>query len=106
MGASGAISAAAHVCTPLFSAMTACALNGDRVGAIELATALLPVVTIGFSEPNPAAWKGVLARQGRIATGALRRPMPSATDSTVERLASAVEDTLRIRLGNGTDGCP
>jgi 4-hydroxy-tetrahydrodipicolinate synthase len=106
MGASGAIAAAAHVCTPLFSAMTACALSGDRKGAIELATALLPVVTIGFSEPNPAAWKGVLARQCRIATGNLRRPMPSATESTVDRLALAVEHALRLQLGRGTDGCP
>ncbi len=106
MGASGAIAAAAHVCTPLFSAMTACALNGDRERAIELATALLPVVTIGFSEPNPAAWKGVLARQCRIATGALRRPMSSASDSTVERLALAVEHVLHLQLGHDADGRP
>jgi 4-hydroxy-tetrahydrodipicolinate synthase len=104
MGASGAIAAAAHVCTPLFAAMTACALSGDRERAIEFATALLPVVTIGFSEPNPAVWKGVLARQGRIATGDLRRPMTSASGPTVDRLASAVGHVLRLQLGHRTDG--
>ena len=64
MGGAGAIAAAAHMCTPLFAEMTASALDGDHVRARDLAATLLPIVTIGFSEPNPAVWKGALARQG------------------------------------------
>jgi len=96
MGGAGAIAAAAHICTPLFVEMTARALAGDHARAGELAAALLPTVTIGFSEPNPAVWKGTLARQQQIATDALRRPMTSASSATVDRLLEAAE---RVTLG-------
>jgi 4-hydroxy-tetrahydrodipicolinate synthase len=59
MGGAGAIAAAAHLCTPVFVEMTAAALAGDRARAVELATALLPLVGVGFSEPNPAAQGGL-----------------------------------------------
>ena len=91
MGGAGAIAAAAHVCTPLFVEMTACALAGARARASELAAALLPLVTIGFSEPNPAVWKGALARQREIATDDLRRPMTPASTSTIDRLVEVAE---------------
>ncbi|MHB1518627.1 MAG: 4-hydroxy-tetrahydrodipicolinate synthase [Acidimicrobiales bacterium] len=91
MGGAGAIAAAAHICTPLFVEMTARALAGERARASELATALLPLVSIGFSEPNPAVWKGALARQMEIATDGLRRPMTSASTATVDRLVEAAE---------------
>lgn len=91
MGGAGAIAAAAHVCTPLFVEMTACALAGDRARASELAAALLPLVSIGFSEPNPAVWKGTLARQRAIATDDLRRLMTPASTATVDRLVEVVD---------------
>ncbi len=86
LGGAGAIAAAAHVCTPLFVEMTASALAGNWTRASELAAALLPIVTAGFAEPNPAVWKGALARQGQIATGELRRPMTPASVQSVDRL--------------------
>ena len=93
MGGAGAIAAAAHICTPLFVEMTACALAGNLARANELAAALLPLVTIGFSEPNPAVWKGALARQKQIATGDLRRPMTSASSATIDRLIAEADAT-------------
>jgi 4-hydroxy-tetrahydrodipicolinate synthase len=95
MGGAGAIAAAAHICTPLFAEMTSCALAGDVIRSTEFAAALLPIVTIGFSEPNPAVWKGTLARQGQIATDALRRPMTSASAATVDRHLAPVEQLSR-----------
>ncbi len=91
LGGVGAIAAAAHLCTPLFVEMTACAIAGDWGRASELAAALLPVVTAGFSEPNPAVWKGALARRGEIATNELRRPMTPASGQSVDRLLAVIE---------------
>jgi len=90
LGAAGAIAAAAHLATPQFVEMTACALRGDVSRAGELATTLLPVVTAGFSEPSPAVWKGALAAQGELATGNLRRPMTSASPEAVDAVLAAV----------------
>lgn len=103
MGGVGAIAAAAHICTPLFVEMTASALAGDRSRASELATALLPLVTIGFSEPNPAVWKGTLARQGKISTDDLRRPMTQASIATVDRLLDTAERITQRFVGTTSD---
>jgi 4-hydroxy-tetrahydrodipicolinate synthase len=103
MGGAGAIAAAAHVCTPLFVEMTACALAGDRARASELAAALLPLVTIGFSEPSPAVWKGALARKAEIATGGLRRPMTPASTGTVDRLVEVAERVTQRFAGRTPD---
>jgi len=103
-GGAGAIAAAAHLCTPLFVQMTAAALAGDVTRASELAAALLPLVTVGFSEPNPAAWKGALARQRQLPTGGLRRPMTSASATTVDRLVDAAERITRRFVGGALVG--
>jgi 4-hydroxy-tetrahydrodipicolinate synthase len=79
MGGVGAIAAAGHLCTPWFVELIRSALAGDRNRVRQLAAALLPVVITGFSEPNPAAWKGALARLGQIATDDLRRPLTPAS---------------------------
>jgi 4-hydroxy-tetrahydrodipicolinate synthase len=103
MGGTGAIAAAAHISTPLFVEMTDCALRGDHARARELAAALLPIVTIGFSEPNPAVWKGALARQGQIATGDLRRPMTPASTTTIDQLLDAAQRITERFFGNASD---
>lgn len=89
MGGSGSIAAAAHLATPTFVEMVAAARQGDLGRAVRLAEALLPVVTAGFAEPNPAVFKGVLASNGDIDTSDLRRPMTSASSGSVARLAVA-----------------
>ncbi|MEO6125337.1 MAG: 4-hydroxy-tetrahydrodipicolinate synthase [Ilumatobacteraceae bacterium] len=90
MGAAGAIAAAAHLCTPTFVAMVAAASNGEVTMARDLARSLHPVVTAGFSEPNPAVWKGALHQRGDIGSPGLRRPMTAASDPAVARAVAAV----------------
>jgi len=90
MGGVGAIAASAHVCTDLFARMIDAALAGDRDTAATLAHALLPVVTAGFAEPNPACWKAALGAVGEITTGTLRLPMSEASAEATQRLLDAI----------------
>jgi 4-hydroxy-tetrahydrodipicolinate synthase len=89
LGGAGAVAAAAHLCTPAFVALVAAAAAGDCRAARAHAAAVLPVVTAGFAEPNPALWKGALARRGELATGELRRPMTAASPAAVDRVLAA-----------------
>lgn len=90
MGGTGAIAAAAHVCTPLFSQMIDAARAGDMATASELSHALLPVVQAGFAEPNPAVWKSVLHALGEIGSPGLRAPMSAASPDATAALLEAV----------------
>lgn len=92
LGGVGAIAAAANVATAAFVELTSAALTGNWASAAALAAALLPVVTIGFSEPNPAVWKGALARRGVIASGGLRRPMTAASAAAVDALVQVLDE--------------
>lgn len=90
MGGAGAIAAAAHVCTPQFAAMVRAAQEGDVARARDLAERLLPVVTAGFGEPNPAVWKAALHHLGELATPELRRPMERASADATARIVAAI----------------
>jgi 4-hydroxy-tetrahydrodipicolinate synthase len=106
MGGSGAIAAAAHVCTESFSKMIQAALNGDRITASKLGHALLPVVQAGFAEPNPAVWKSALHATGEISTPALRAPMTTASTPATTALLEAVRSVAtspRPAYGDGTE---
>ncbi|MEZ5375714.1 MAG: 4-hydroxy-tetrahydrodipicolinate synthase [Acidimicrobiales bacterium] len=98
LGAQGAIAAAAHACTRLFAQLVAQAPGGNETvgspGVRALAQALLPVVTAGFAEPNPAVWKGWLAAEGTIESPTLRRPMTEASPASVARLTAAIGEAL------------
>ena len=98
MGGAGAIAASAHVCTDLFARMINAALAGASDTAATLAHALLPVVTAGFAEPNPACWKAALCAVGEIATATLRLPMSEASDQATQQLLDAVS-SARHRTG-------
>lgn len=91
MGASGAICASSHVCTPQFVSMIDCGLAGKVDEGRRLAEALLPVVQAGFAEPNPAVFKGVLHAQGRIPTPEVRPPLLNATPPAIDHLLIAIE---------------
>lgn len=91
MGGSGAIAAAAHLCTPMFVAMVRAARAGEVATAAALAGELLAVVTAGFAEPSPAVWKGALVRRGELASGMLRRPMTEAPSTAVDALVSSAD---------------
>jgi 4-hydroxy-tetrahydrodipicolinate synthase len=89
-GGSGAIAASAHVCTERFVTMIDCALTGKVEDARVHHEKLLKVITTGFAEPNPAIWKGVLHKQGRIATLDVRAPMTNASEAAIERCLAAI----------------
>jgi 4-hydroxy-tetrahydrodipicolinate synthase len=90
-GASGTICASAHVCTDRFIALVECGLAGKVEEGRVHHEALAPVTTAGFSEPNPAVFKGALHAQGRIPTADLRLPMTPASQSAIDRLLAAVD---------------
>jgi 4-hydroxy-tetrahydrodipicolinate synthase len=90
MGGAGAIAAAAHVCTPQFASMVRAALAGEVAQARILAERLLPFVTAGFGEPNPAVWKAALHQMGELATPDLRRPMGRASAEATARILAAI----------------
>jgi 4-hydroxy-tetrahydrodipicolinate synthase len=90
LGGTGAISAAAHVCTERFVAMVECGLAGKVEDGRVHAEALLPVVQAGFAEPNPAVFKAALHAQGRIPTAHVRAPMTDASPAALERLLAAI----------------
>ena len=95
LGGAGAICASAHLCTDRFVAMIECALAGKVEEGRAHHEALLPVVTAGFAEPNPAVFKGVLHAQGRIPTPDLRLPMTAASAAAVDRALAAVAAATR-----------
>jgi 4-hydroxy-tetrahydrodipicolinate synthase len=95
MGGHGAIAASAHLCTDRVVEMIECGLAGKLDDGRVHAEALLPMVQAGFAEPNPAVFKGVLHRQGRIPTPDLRPPMTNASPAAVERALAAVERASR-----------
>lgn len=92
MGGVGAIAAASHLCTARFVAMVECALAGKLDDGRAHAEALLPMIQAGFSEPNPAVFKGVLHAQGRIATPDVRMPLANASAAAIERCLAAVSN--------------
>ena len=96
MGGSGAIAAAAHVCTSFFVDLVASALTGDSGRTAIMSGLLLEVVTSGFAEPSPAVWKGALAEAGHIASDRVRRPMAEASAEAVLRLQKAMREAERL----------
>jgi 4-hydroxy-tetrahydrodipicolinate synthase len=90
IGGAGAICASAHVCTERFVALFECAVAGKIDEGRAHHEALLPVVQACFAEPNPAVFKGVLARQGLIPTADVRLPLVNASEGAVDRALEAI----------------
>jgi 4-hydroxy-tetrahydrodipicolinate synthase len=90
LGATGAVSAAAHVCTRRWVEMVECALAGKVEEGRTHHEALLPVARTGFAEPNPAVFKAVLCEQGLIPTPDVRAPLVNASPGALEAALEAV----------------
>jgi 4-hydroxy-tetrahydrodipicolinate synthase len=91
LGGSGAIAAAAHMCTRSFVELVAAAVAGDVETTRRISGDLLPVVTAGFAEPSPAVWKAGLHAQNLITSAAVRAPVMASSREAAARLLSAVE---------------
>jgi 4-hydroxy-tetrahydrodipicolinate synthase len=90
MGASGAIAAAAHVCTASFVALVEAARCGHLAEVRRLAASLGRVVDAGFAEPNPAVWKAALHARGELATPSVRAPLLAASTASTAALLEAM----------------
>jgi 4-hydroxy-tetrahydrodipicolinate synthase len=89
-GAHGAISASAHIRTDLYVQLYDLVRAQRLDQARTLAAALLPMMQLLFSEPNPAPLKAALAMQGLL-RDELRLPMVPATTACKGQLAAALE---------------
>jgi 4-hydroxy-tetrahydrodipicolinate synthase len=94
-GADGAILASAHLQTADFVAIRRAILAGDHRTALRLWDELIGLVRLLFAEPNPAAIKHWLWRQGIIANPELRLPMMPASTSLAARLDQLAVDADR-----------
>ncbi|MEW9698062.1 4-hydroxy-tetrahydrodipicolinate synthase [Paenibacillus sp. SI8] len=87
-GAKGVMSASANVETERFVAFYRSFIEGQRLKSKEQFDELVPLIRLIFQEPNPAALKWLLEKQGIIAAGTLRLPLLSASESLQEKLAA------------------
>lgn len=85
LGASGAITASAHIRPDLFVQLQRQVVDQQLHAARATFMQLAPLIQGLFSEPNPAPVKALLARQGLIEPH-LRAPMEDCTAATVEHL--------------------
>lgn len=95
LGGHGAISAAAHIRPDLFVGIHELMKLGEVEQATTIFNALLPLIQILFSEPNPGPIKAALAMQGKIQQN-LRLPMTVMSTSGQEKLALALEQVMAL----------
>ncbi|MYV99344.1 4-hydroxy-tetrahydrodipicolinate synthase [Streptomyces sp. SID3343] len=84
LGAAGGILASAHLATRHFAELIRAWHVVDADTARPLGHALARLSVAVFSEPNPTVLKGVLHRQGRIPSPAVRLPLLPAQAASVE----------------------
>jgi 4-hydroxy-tetrahydrodipicolinate synthase len=84
LGADGAISASAHVCTGEFARLIDLWRDGRAAEARQLGHQLAPLSQALFAEPNPAVIKSVLHRLGEIPSPAVRLPLLAAGPETTK----------------------
>lgn len=90
LGAAGAISASAHVCTRSYAELVTAWRDGDVAAARPLGHRLTALSARLFAEPNPAVIKAVLHELGHIASPAVRLPLlPARPSSASAALAAA-----------------
>ncbi|GGP24062.1 4-hydroxy-tetrahydrodipicolinate synthase [Silvimonas iriomotensis] len=94
MGGHGGITAAAHIRPDLHRRMLAHVAAGNLPAARQLASALSPLISLLFSEPNPGPLKAALEIMG-VMRNELRLPMTPVSPALYRQL----EDTLPAILG-------
>jgi 4-hydroxy-tetrahydrodipicolinate synthase len=92
LGAAGAISASAHVCTARFAELVAAWRAGDVAAALPLGHRLATLAARLFAEPNPTVIKAVLHEFGHIPSPAVRLPLlPARPESAASALRAAAD---------------
>ena len=95
LGGHGAISAAAHIRPDLYVQLYQLVRAGRIAEARTLFKALLPMITLLFSEPNPGPVKAALALLGKI-DNELRLPMTPMSGAGMALLEQALERLMRL----------
>jgi 4-hydroxy-tetrahydrodipicolinate synthase len=95
LGGHGAMTASAHIRPDLYVSMFELIQAGDIAQARIIFNALLPLIKLLFSEPNPAPVKAALALQGRIREE-LRLPMTAMSTVGKVQLAGVLEQVMAL----------
>lgn len=102
MGGHGAMSAAAQVRPDLYAQLFHLVKHGRHGAASALFKAMLPVIRLLFSEPNPGPVKAALAMQGKV-RDELRLPMTSMSQAGQATLADALEQLMELPVWTGAE---
>jgi 4-hydroxy-tetrahydrodipicolinate synthase len=94
LGAAGAISASAHVCTARFAELVAAWRAGDVAAARPLGHRLATLSARLFAEPNPSVIKAVLHELGHIPAPVVRLPLLPARPESVAAARRAAADLV------------
>lgn len=94
-GATGAISAAAHIRPDLYLKLYRYLRDGDIDHARTLFNGLKPLIRRLFAEPNPVAIKAALSALG-LCGDAVRRPLMPCTPTLRRELGTQLEVTMAI----------
>ncbi len=97
LGGHGAISAAAHIRPDLFVRLYDLLKAGNTEDASLLFNALLPLIHLLFSEPNPGPVKAALSMQGKIRE-TLRLPMTPMSPDGKEKLVRVLDDVMALQF--------
>ena len=95
LGGQGAISAAAHIRPDLFIQVFQWVQMGQIEQARAVFNALLPLIKLLFSEPNPSPVKAALALQGHIQEE-LRLPMLPMSTEGKDKLRIVLDQVMNI----------
>lgn len=89
LGGAGAIAASGHVMPKAFARLVAALRDARMAEARQLWHALAPLTQALFAEPNPSAFKAVLAHEGWMASE-LRAPHSPASREGLQRALGAL----------------
>lgn len=106
LGGAGFVSAVSNLAPGAVARMYELWEAGDRDGmaaARELHYRLHPLVDLLFVETNPAPAKWVLARQGRIASPAVRPPLVAPTEQGLARIRALLAEGGDLTAQIGAD---
>jgi 4-hydroxy-tetrahydrodipicolinate synthase len=94
-GGDGVISVASNLFPAEVGALTAAALQGDFAAARAMHYRLLPFMRAIFVETNPCPIKWVMAKQGLIASSALRLPLAPISGASEKVLLEALGTLIK-----------
>ena len=94
-GATGCISAAAHVRPDLYLKLLRYVREDDMARAATLFNGMKPLIRRLFAEPNPVAIKAALASLG-LCTSAVRRPLMPCTAALHTDIDTQLEVTMAL----------